>query len=142
MQCKSKLERQCAAWLAPSLAPRSGEHFSRNAIYTGGFDGSPFVHQAGWSSWRGRRRLCARQSRWSAQENPKITWKMTSSFPKSLDTIYGGAEDIAAHVSDATGGNFVIQTYEAGEIVPGAQAADAVSAGTVDAAHLFLLFLD
>ncbi|AYG60476.1 TRAP transporter substrate-binding protein [Rhizobium jaguaris] len=70
-----------------------------------------------------------------AQEYPKITWKMTSSFPKSLDTIYGGAEDIAAHVSDATGGNFVIQTYEAGEIVPGAQAADAVSAGTVDAAH-------
>ncbi|TXH83120.1 MAG: ABC transporter substrate-binding protein [Rhizobium sp.] len=70
-----------------------------------------------------------------AQEYPKITWKMTSSFPKSLDTIYGGAEDIAAHVSDATNGNFVIQTYEAGEIVPGAQAADAVSAGAVDAAH-------
>ncbi|MGG6897779.1 TRAP transporter substrate-binding protein [Rhizobium sp. BR 315] len=70
-----------------------------------------------------------------AQEYPKITWKMTSSFPKSLDTIYGGAEDIATHVSDATNGNFTIQIYEAGEIVPGAQVADAVSAGTVDAAH-------
>jgi TRAP-type mannitol/chloroaromatic compound transport system substrate-binding protein len=70
-----------------------------------------------------------------AQENPKITWKMTSSFPKTLDTIYGGIEDIANHVSDATGGNFTIQTYEAGEIVPALQAVDAVSAGTVDAAH-------
>jgi TRAP-type mannitol/chloroaromatic compound transport system substrate-binding protein len=27
-----------------------------------------------------------------AQENPKISWRMTSSFPKSLDTIYGAAE--------------------------------------------------
>jgi TRAP-type mannitol/chloroaromatic compound transport system substrate-binding protein len=70
-----------------------------------------------------------------AQENPKITWRMTSSFPKSLDTIYGGVEDIASHVSAATDGNFTIQTFEAGEIVPGLQAADAVSAGTVEAAH-------
>lgn len=67
-----------------------------------------------------------------AQENPKLTWRMTSSFPKSLDTIYGGAEDIAKHVSDATGGNFQIQTFAGGEIVPGLQAADAVSDGTVE----------
>lgn len=70
-----------------------------------------------------------------AQSNPKINWRMTSSFPKSLDTIYGGIEDIAGRVSDATDGNFTIQTFEAGEIVPGMQAADAVSAGTVDAVH-------
>jgi TRAP-type mannitol/chloroaromatic compound transport system substrate-binding protein len=70
-----------------------------------------------------------------AQENPKITWRMTSSFPKTLDTIYGGIDDIASHVSNATGGNFTIQTFEAGEIIPGLQAADAVSAGTVEAAH-------
>jgi TRAP-type mannitol/chloroaromatic compound transport system substrate-binding protein len=70
-----------------------------------------------------------------AQENPKITWRLTSSFPKSLDTIYGGAEDVAKHVSDATGGNFTIQTFAAGEIVPGLQALDAVSNGTVEMAH-------
>jgi len=70
-----------------------------------------------------------------AQENPKVTWRLTSSFPKSLDTIYGGAEDIARHVSDATGGNFSIQTFAAGEIVPGLQAADAVSSGTVEMCH-------
>ncbi|TNB47500.1 twin-arginine translocation signal domain-containing protein [Martelella lutilitoris] len=70
-----------------------------------------------------------------AQENPKVTWRLTSSFPKSLDTIYGGAEDIANHVSAATGGNFEIQCYAAGEIVPGLQAFDAVQSGTVEAAH-------
>ncbi|WP_176082489.1 TRAP transporter substrate-binding protein [Martelella sp. HB161492] len=70
-----------------------------------------------------------------AQENPKITWRMTSSFPKSLDTIYGGAEDIANHVAAATDGNFTIQTYAAGEIVPGLQALDAVQNGTVESCH-------
>ncbi len=70
-----------------------------------------------------------------AQENPKVTWRLTSSFPKSLDTIYGGAVDLADHVRAATGGNFDIQVFAAGEIVPGLQAVDAVSAGTVEAAH-------
>ncbi len=70
-----------------------------------------------------------------AQENPKITWRLTSSFPKGLDTIYGAAEDIANHVKEASGGNFVIQPFAAGEIVPGMQAADAVSNGTVEMAH-------
>ncbi|MBW8322509.1 MAG: twin-arginine translocation signal domain-containing protein, partial [Rhizobium sp.] len=44
-----------------------------------------------------------------AQENPKVTWRLTSSFPKSLDTIYGGAVDIAERVAAATDGNFQIQ---------------------------------
>ena len=70
-----------------------------------------------------------------AQSMPKITWRLTSSFPKSLDTIYGGAEDIAKRVAAATDGNFTIQTFAAGEIVPGLQAADAVSAGTVEMCH-------
>src|SRR6478736_518809 len=70
-----------------------------------------------------------------AQENPKISWRMTSSFPKSLDTIYGAAEDISKHIAASTDGNFTIQPFAAGEIVPGLQAADAVSTGTVEAAH-------
>ncbi|MET3856213.1 MULTISPECIES: TRAP transporter substrate-binding protein [unclassified Rhizobium] len=70
-----------------------------------------------------------------AQENPKISWRMTSSFPKSLDTIYGGADDVAKHVAAATDGNFQIQTFAAAEIVPALEAADAVSSGTVEAAH-------
>ena len=70
-----------------------------------------------------------------AQSNPKITWRLTSSFPKSLDTIYGGAEVFARMVSEATDGNFQIQPFAAGELVPGLQAADAVTAGTVEVAH-------
>jgi TRAP-type mannitol/chloroaromatic compound transport system substrate-binding protein len=70
-----------------------------------------------------------------AQSSPKVTWRLTSSFPKALDTIYGGAEVFAKMVSEATDGNFQIQSFAAGEIVPGLQAADAVTAGTVEAAH-------
>ncbi|WP_037077296.1 TRAP transporter substrate-binding protein [Neorhizobium vignae] len=70
-----------------------------------------------------------------AQSNPKITWRLTSSFPKSLDTIYGGAEDIAKHVAAATDGNFTIQPFAAAEIVPAMQAADAVSNATVEMCH-------
>ncbi|PLU64860.1 ABC transporter substrate-binding protein [Sinorhizobium medicae] len=70
-----------------------------------------------------------------AQSNPKVTWRLTSSFPKSLDTIYGGAEVLSKYVSEATDGNFQIQAFAAGEIVPGLQAADAAAAGTVEACH-------
>jgi len=70
-----------------------------------------------------------------AQSNPKITWRLASAFPKSLDTIYGGGEVFSKMVSEATDGNFQIQVFAAGEIVPGLQAADAAAAGTVEAAH-------
>ncbi|BCH22940.1 ABC transporter substrate-binding protein [Mesorhizobium sp. L-8-10] len=70
-----------------------------------------------------------------AQSSPKVTWRMTSSFPKSLDTIYGGAEVLAKMLSEATDGNFNVQVFAAGEIVPGLQAADATTAGTVEACH-------
>ena len=70
-----------------------------------------------------------------AQSNPKITWRLASSFPKSLDTIFGGAEVFSRMVSEATDGNFTIQVFAAGELVPGLQAADATAAGTVEACH-------
>ena len=71
-----------------------------------------------------------------AQSNPKITWRMASSFPKSLsDTIYGGALTLSKYVSDITDGNFQIQVFAAGELVPALQVADAVAAGTIEAAH-------
>ncbi|MCA8879100.1 MAG: TRAP transporter substrate-binding protein [Rhodobacteraceae bacterium] len=70
-----------------------------------------------------------------AQSMPKLQWRCTSSFPKSLDTIYAGAENLAKHVSEATDGNFTIQVYASGEIVPGLQAADAVTSGTVEMCH-------
>jgi TRAP-type mannitol/chloroaromatic compound transport system substrate-binding protein len=70
-----------------------------------------------------------------AQSNPEIRWRLTSSFPKSLDTIFGTAQTFAKAVSEATDGRFQIQTFAAGEIVPGLQALDAVTTGSVDCAH-------
>ena len=70
-----------------------------------------------------------------AQAMPKITWRVTSSFPKSLDTIYGAAETMAKYVSESTDGNLTLQVFPAGELVPGLEAADAVTAGTVEACH-------
>ncbi|AMJ59292.1 TRAP transporter substrate-binding protein [Bosea sp. PAMC 26642] len=70
-----------------------------------------------------------------AQSNPEVKWRLASSFPKSLDTIYGGAEVMAKMVSDLTDGKFQIQVFAAGEIVPGLQAADAVTNGTIEMCH-------
>ena len=70
-----------------------------------------------------------------AQSNPEIKWRLTSSFPKSLDTIFGAAEVFSKAVADATDNRFQIQVFAAGEIVPGLQAADAVTSGTVEMCH-------
>ena len=70
-----------------------------------------------------------------AQSMPEIKWRMTSSFPKSLDTIYGGATEFAKYVAEMTDNKFQIQVFSAGEIVPGLQALDATSNGTVEMSH-------
>jgi TRAP-type mannitol/chloroaromatic compound transport system substrate-binding protein len=64
-----------------------------------------------------------------------IRWRLASSFPKSLDTIYGGAEVFAKQVKDATGGKFEISVHQAGELVPAFGVVDAIQNGTVEAAH-------
>jgi TRAP-type mannitol/chloroaromatic compound transport system substrate-binding protein len=70
-----------------------------------------------------------------AQSQPEIHWRLASSFPKSLDTIYGAADTIAARVAAATDGKFTIRPFAAGEIVPGLQVLDAVQNGTVECGH-------
>src|SRR3984893_11054030 len=70
-----------------------------------------------------------------AQAMPELKWRLTSSFPKSLDTIYGAAEAFAKAGAEATDNRFQIQVFAAGEIVPGLQAADAVQSGTVEMCH-------
>jgi TRAP-type mannitol/chloroaromatic compound transport system substrate-binding protein len=70
-----------------------------------------------------------------AQSSPEIKWRMTSSFPKSLDTIYGGADFFVKQVAEMTDNKFQIQLFAAGEVVPGLQALDATSNGTVEMCH-------
>ncbi|MEM9553383.1 MAG: TRAP transporter substrate-binding protein [Acidobacteriota bacterium] len=71
----------------------------------------------------------------AVQTRKSVTWRLASSFPRALDTIYGSAEVLAERVEAMTGGRFRIRCYPAGEIVPGLQVMDAVQQGTVDIGH-------
>ena len=70
-----------------------------------------------------------------AQSMPDLKWRLTSSFPKSLDTLWGAAETFSKYVAEATDNKFQVSPFAAGEIVPGLQAMDAVGAGTVECCH-------
>ena len=70
-----------------------------------------------------------------AQSAPTVKWRMASSFPKSLDTLFGTGEFFIKRLSDITGGKFQIQHFAAGEIVPGAGVHDAVRDATVEVGH-------
>ena len=70
-----------------------------------------------------------------AQSMPEIRWRLTSSFPKSLDTLFGAAELISRRVAEATDNKFQIRVFAGGEIVPGLQVLDAVQNGTVECGH-------
>jgi TRAP-type mannitol/chloroaromatic compound transport system substrate-binding protein len=68
-----------------------------------------------------------------AQAN--IRWRLTSGFPKALDTIYGAADTFAKKVKELSGGKFEISTHAAGELVPMPGLVDAVQNGTVEMGH-------
>ena len=70
-----------------------------------------------------------------AQSSPALRWRIAASWPKSLDTLYGGVETFTKYVAEATDNKFQIQAFAAGEIVPGLQVLDAASNGTVEMAH-------
>jgi len=70
-----------------------------------------------------------------AQSMPELKWRMAASWPKSLDTLYGGAEVLAKAIAEATDNKFQVQLFAAGEIVPGLQVLDAVQNGTVEMGH-------
>ena len=53
-----------------------------------------------------------------AQSMPELKWRLTASWPKSLDTLWGSCEALAKFVAEATDNKFQIQTFAAGEIVP------------------------
>ena len=67
-----------------------------------------------------------------AQSSPQVRWRMASSFPKSLDTLFGTAEQLCQRVSRLTEGRFEIRVFAGGEIVPPLQVLDAVQNGTVE----------
>jgi len=75
-----------------------------------------------------------------AQSMPEIKWRLAASWPKSLDTLYGGCEYFVKRVAEITDNKFQIQSFAAGEIVPGLQVLDAVSNGTVEMGNTALYY--
>jgi len=75
-----------------------------------------------------------------AQSMPELKWRLTSSFPKSLDTLWGGAERLVKTIAEATDNKWQIQPFAAGEIVPGLQVLDAVQNGTVEMGQTALYY--
>ena len=69
-------------------------------------------------------------------QSDTVRWRCASSFPKSVDTLYGTAELIARRVGQITGGKFQISVHPAGEIVPPLQVLDAVEKGLLNAITL------
>src|SRR5690606_25814332 len=70
-----------------------------------------------------------------AQTQPTINWRLASSFPKSLDTLFGTAETFSKRVAALTGGKFNIRVFAGGDIIPALQVVDAVQAGTIEMGH-------
>src|SRR5881397_3824144 len=75
-----------------------------------------------------------------AQSMPEIKWRLAASWPKALDTLYGGCEYFAKRVAEITDNRFQIQSFASGEIVPGLQVLDAVSNGTVEMGYTALYY--
>ncbi|MEY2658358.1 MAG: hypothetical protein RLZZ395_2100, partial [Pseudomonadota bacterium] len=64
-----------------------------------------------------------------------VRWRLASSFPKSLDTIFGAADDFARHVKAMSGGKFEVSVHAAGEIMPAFGVVDGVQQGSIEICH-------
>ena len=64
-----------------------------------------------------------------------VRWRLSSSFPKALDTIFGAAEVFAKNVKAMSGGKFEVSVHAGGEITPPFGVVDAVQQGSVECAH-------
>jgi TRAP-type mannitol/chloroaromatic compound transport system substrate-binding protein len=71
----------------------------------------------------------------SIQTSPRVTWRLASSFSRSLDTIYGAADILAERLSALTDGKFTIRNYPGGELVPALEVLGSVQNGTVQMGH-------
>ena len=75
-----------------------------------------------------------------AQSAPEVRWRLTSSFPKSQETLFGASQQLCRFVAEATDNKFQIQANAAGELATSRQALDVVSSGAVECAHTPLSF--
>lgn len=64
-----------------------------------------------------------------------VRWRLASSFPKSLDTIFGAADVFAKKIADMSGGKFQISVHAGGELIKPFEVVDAVQNNSVEMAH-------
>ncbi len=69
------------------------------------------------------------------QTGKSLRWRLASSYPRSVDTIYGAAEVMSERLSNLTDGKFNVRVFPPGELVPGLEVLDAVQKGTVQVGH-------
>jgi TRAP-type mannitol/chloroaromatic compound transport system substrate-binding protein len=62
----------------------------------------------------------------------RVQWRLASSFPAYLDTIYGAAEVLSQRVAAMTDGAFTITPYQAGELLPGLEVLGGTQRGSVE----------
>jgi TRAP-type mannitol/chloroaromatic compound transport system substrate-binding protein len=77
----------------------------------------------------------ARRATTGSGNLPILNWQMATSWPLSLDTIYGGAKVFADRVKAITGGRFTIIPRAAGELAPPLEVLNVVSQGAVPCGH-------
>ncbi len=71
---------------------------------------------------------------------PTLRWRLTSSYPRTLDAIFGAAEVFSRTVAELTDDRFQIRVFAAGEVAPPLQALDSVQAGAVECCHTTSFF--
>ena len=76
-----------------------------------------------------------RRSQGSGSDRRQISWRLASSFPGSLDILYGWAARFCERVGELTDGAFEITPHQAGELVPPLEVLDAVGRGSVEVGH-------
>ena len=98
-----------------------------------------FLKKAGWSGAAAAGLACTSSEQPNSQgavtKGKKVRWRLASSFPRALDTIFGCAEVFADRLKAMTDGQFDIRVHPAGELVPGLEVMDAVQQGTAQVGH-------
>ncbi len=61
-----------------------------------------------------------------------VRWRLSSSFPKSLPTIFGSAERFSQTVKELSGGKFEVSVHAGGELMPPFANVDALQNGTIE----------
>lgn len=71
----------------------------------------------------------------ASAQNATYRWGMVTSWPTSLDTLYGGAVNLANYMREMTDGQVDIEVFPAGAQVGGLEVYDAVSSGAFEMGH-------